>query len=292
MSKFDTLYLDLCERILNEGNEEMGRNGYTLRVPNNTWEIDLEEEFPILTVKKVYWKMAVMEMQWIYQAQSIDVRWLQDRGIKIWNKFMVGKDGVYVNPDTGEKRFIGVEWAYTIGPSYAYIIKHGGLPSCPNQVDYALYQIVNNPTDRRILICMWQPPFFGKAVLPPCVYEVQFLVFDGKLYAIVQQRSCDMFLGVPFNVPQYAALTCMFAHVTGLKPGKLFYRMGDCHIYEEHIDVVKEMLLRRDQALPAPELWINPEIKNFYDFDNTKEMKDFKLLNYKDLGVLKGEVKA
>ncbi len=292
MSKFDQMYLDLCQRILDEGIKEQGRNGYTKRVPDNHWEFDLGDEFPILTVKKTYWKKAVMEMQWIYQAQSIDVRWLQDRGIKIWDKFIIGPDGFYVNPDTGEKRFMGKKWANSIGPSYAYIIKHGGLPSCPNQMDHALYQIVNEPADRRNVISMWIPPYFGNAVLPPCVYKVQFLVIDGVLYLFVEQRSCDVFIGVPFNVPQYAALGLMVAHVTGLKPGKMYYHMCDCHIYEEHFDVVKEMLSRREQALPAPKVWINSRVSNFYDFDNTPDMADFKLIDYKDLGTLKGVVKA
>ena len=186
----------------------------------------------------------------------------------------------------------GKEWAYTIGKSYGYIIANGGEASEPNQRKAAIWKIRNKPTDRRIIISMWQPPFFDKAVLPPCVYKVQFLVIDGKLYSFVEQRSCDTFIGVPFNITQYAALTYMIAHVTGLKPGKMFYHMCDCHIYEEHIDTVKEMLARRDQALPAPKLWINPEIKEFEDFDNSKEMKDFKLIDYQNLGELKGVVKA
>ena len=134
--------------------------------------------------------------------------------------------------------------------------------------------------------------FFDKAVLPPCVYEVQFTVLDGKLNSRVTQRSCDTFIGVPFNITQYAALTCMLAHVTGLKPGKMSYTMHDVHIYEEHIDTVKEMLTRRDNALPAPKLWLNPEIKDFYDFDNSKEFKDIKLEGYQHLGKLTGVVKA
>ena len=132
----------------------------------------------------------------------------------------------------------------------------------------------------------------GQAVLPPCAYKVQWLVLEGKLHSFVEQRSCDTFIGVPFNITQYAALTCMLAHVTGLEPGEMHYNMVDVHIYEEHLEVVEEMLKRRDDALPAPKLWLNPDIKSFYDFDNSKKLKDIKLEGYEHLGKLEGIVKA
>lgn len=292
MSKFDTMYLDLCERILNHGVKTEARNGITYRVPGNHWIFDLAEEFPILTTKLVGWKTAILEMMWIYQVKSIDVSWLKKRDIVIWDKFEIGEKGIYHNPDNGQEKFFGKEWAGTIGTSYGYIIANGGEPSCPDQMDAAIDKIQNFPADRRNIITMWQPPFFDKAVLPPCVYKVQFLVLEGKLHSFVEQRSCDTFIGVPFNITQYAALTCMLAHVTGLQPGEMHFNMVDVHIYEEHVDVVKEMLKRRDSALPAPKLWLNPEVKNFYDFDNSKELKDIKLEGYQHLGKLTGVVKA
>lgn len=292
MSKFDTMYLDLCERILNHGVKTEARNGITYRVPGNHWIFDLAEEFPILTTKLVGWKTAILEMMWIYQVKSIDVSWLKKRDIVIWDKFEIGEKGIYHNPDNGQEKFFGKEWAGTIGTSYGYIIANGGEPSCPDQMDAAIDKIQNFPADRRNIITMWQPPFFDKAVLPPCVYKVQFLVLERKLHSFVEQRSCDTFIGVPFNITQYAALTCMLAHVTGLQPGEMHFNMVDVHIYEEHVDVVKEMLKRRDSALPAPKLWLNPEVKNFYDFDNSKELKDIKLEGYQHLGKLTGVVKA
>ena len=292
MSKFDTMYLDLCERILSEGVITQARNGITKRVPGNHWIFNLEEEFPILTTKKVGWKTATLEMLWIYQVQSIDVRWLQERNIHIWDKFETDEDGIYRNPDNNSVKFIGEEFAHTIGTSYGYIIANGGEPNCPNQVKHALHQIIKEPADRRNIITMWQPPFFGKAVLPPCVYKVQFLVLEGKLHSFVEQRSCDTLLGVPFNITQYAMLTCMFAHVCGLKPGEMHYNMVDVHIYEEHFDAIKEQLSRRNDALPAPTLWLNPDVKDFFAFDNSKELKDCKLINYQHLEPIKGIVKA
>lgn len=291
MSKFDNLYLDLCEEILEHGIRTKGRNGYTKRIPGKHWVIDLGEEFPILTCKQSAWKSAVREMYWIWKENSIDVRWLQERGIHIWDKFEVDEDGYYRNPDTGEVRFIGKEFAHTIGTSYGYIIANGGDPDNPNQIVYAIQRIKEEPADRRIIVTMWQPPFFGKAVLPPCVYKVQFLVIDGKLHIFVEQRSCDTFIGLPFNVPQYAALGLHIAHVCDLEPGEMHYNIVDAHIYEEHIDVVKEMISRRNEVLPAPDVWINPKVKNFFDFED-KNLDDFKLLNYKHLGKLEGVVKA
>lgn len=292
MSQFDAMYLNTCEEILNHGVKTEGRNGVTYRIAGNHWIFDLAKEFPILTVKKVAWKTAILEMLWIYQQKSIDVSWLRERGIKIWDKFEISEDGIYRNPDTGEKKFFGKELAGTIGTSYGHIIKNGGEKGFEDQMDAAIYKILHNPADRRNIITMWQPPFFDKAVLPPCVYKVQWLVLGGKLHSFVEQRSCDTFLGVPFNITQYATLTYMLAHVTGLQPGEMHYNMVDTHIYEEHLEVVEEMLKRKDDVLPAPQLWLNPEVKNFYDFDNSKELKDVKLEGYEHLGVLKGVVKA
>lgn len=292
MSQFDNMYLDLCERIVEHGIKTEGRNGITYRVPGNHWIFNLAEEFPILTTKQVGWKTAILEMMWIYQVKSIDVSWLRERNIKIWDKFEISEDGIYRNPDNGQEKFFGKQFAGTIGTSYGYIIANGGEIGSEDQMDAAIDKILNYPADRRNIITMWQPPFFENAVLPPCVYKVQFLVLEGKLHSFVEQRSCDTFLGVPFNITQYAALTYMLAHVTGLEPGEMHYNMVDVHIYEEHIDVVKEMLKRRKDALPAPKLWLNPEIKNFYDFDNSKQLKDIKLEGYEHLGKLTGIVKA
>ncbi len=298
MANFDKLYLDTCEKILRKGVVAEGRNGITKRIPGAHWVFNLNPkyggEFPILNCKKVGWKTATLEMMWIYLVQSIDVRWLQERNIHIWDKFETSEDGIYRNPDTGEEKFIGEEFAHTIGKSYAYIIKHGSEVADIDQVRVAINKIKNTPNDRRIIITMWQPPFFKDAVLPPCVYKVQYVVMDGKLYSFVEQRSCDTFLGVPFNITQYAMQHYMIAHTCGLEAGEMHYNMCDVHLYEEHWDTVEEMLKRRDEAIkmPAPTLWINPEIKDFFDFDTSKELKDIRLEGYENLGVLKGIVKA
>lgn len=116
------MYLDLCQKIMNQGVKTEGRNGITYRIAGNHWIFDLEKEFSILTVKKVAFKTAVLEILWIYQQKSNDVRWLQERGIRIWDKFEISEDGYYYNPDNGDLKFYGKEFAHTIGTSYGFII--------------------------------------------------------------------------------------------------------------------------------------------------------------------------
>ena len=140
--------------------------------------------------------------------------------------------------------------------------------------------IKSNPNDRRLVMSLWQNEFLKTAVLPSCVWSSEWDVTDGYLNLSVHQRSCDVPLGLPFNVTQYATLLCLIAHCTNLKPGKISWSIKDAHIYVNQIEGIKEQLSRREQALPAPKLWINPEIKDFYDFT----IDDIKLIDYKHLG--------
>ncbi len=283
MSKWDNMYLDLCEKILNEGTLHHNRTGDdTMRIIGHTFEFDLQEEFPILSVKQVGIKGPVIELMWIYQAQSNEVSWLRERGVTIWDEWEVDEDGVY--RQDGSNRFIGKEFAGTIGTAYGYVTKKFGWPQKNIQ------EIMQNPQSRRNIIDLWQPEYFDKAVLPPCVYGSQFVVDGDKLHIRVTQRSCDVGLGLPYNVTQYAAFVLMIAHVTGLKPGKMLYQITDTHIYCKHIPAIKEMISRRDQAKPAPKLWLNPEVKDFFEFDNSRELKDIKLIGYEHLGKVPMEV--
>ncbi|MNV36851.1 Thymidylate synthase 1 [compost metagenome] len=127
---------------------------------------------------------------------------------------------------------------------------------------------------------LWQDEYIPTAALPSCVWNTQWSVVNGYLNCIVNQRSCDVPLGLPFNISQYATLVHLLAQVTDLKPGKMTWVINDCHIYENQIDGINEQLSRYDKELPAPKLWINPDIKDFFGFDNSKELKDIKLINY------------
>ncbi len=283
MSKWDDMYLDLCERILKEGKLHHNRTGDdTLRILGHTFEFDIDKEFPVLSVKSVGIRGPVTELLWIYQAQSNKVSWLKERGINIWNEWEVDQDGVY--RQDGSNRVIGKEFAGTIGTAYGWIAKKFGWPQKNIEI------IKNNPESRRNIIDLWQEEYFNTAVLPPCVYGSQFIVDEDILHIRVTQRSCDVGLGLPYNVTQYATFLCMIAQVTGLKPGKMIYQITDAHIYCKHISAIKEMIGRRKYAKSAPKLWLNPDIKDFFQFDNSKEFKDIKLIGYEHLGKVPMEI--
>ncbi len=270
MSKWDKEYLKLCKNILENGYIGDNRTGVkAYKLPHQILSFDLSEEFPILTTKFVAFKSAVLEMLWFYQVQSNDVRWLQERNVKIWNEWQIDKDGNYMG------KHFGKEYAYTIGTAYGYVVRKYHL------IDDLIYKLKNNPEDRRMIMSLWQNELLETAALPSCVWSTQWDVTDGKLNCLVTQRSCDVALGLPFNVTQYAVLVNMLAKEANLKPGIMTFCINNAHIYENHVDGIKTQMERLDDAYDAPKLWLNPEIKNFYDYDNSKELKDIKLENYK-----------
>ena len=297
MSKFDKDYLKLCEEILKHGEEVENRTGVnTIKIPGYMLEFDLEKEFPILTTKQVFFKNAITEMLWIYQEQSNDVRWLQERKNHIWDEWEIQEDGkwyatqnVLENGKLVKKdvhKFFGKEYAHTIGTAYGWIVKRYHL------IDELIDKIKNNPTDRRMVMSLWQNEFLETAVLPSCVWSSEWDVTNGHLNLWVHQRSCDVPLGLPFNITQYAVLMSLIASVTGLKPGKMFWSIKDAHIYVNQVEGIKEQI-RRGKELPdlkAPTLWINPEIKDFYKFDNSRELKDIKIENYQHHGKIEFEI--
>ena len=329
MTNWDKDYLELCKRILTTGVEVENRTGInTIKVPSHHFHFDLSEEFPILQTKQLFFKNAITEILWIYQSQSNDVRWLHERNNPVWDEWMVDPDGIYrtykeVNGEkilTSEKEF-GKEFAHTIGTAYGWIVERYKL------TDNLLNALKNNPTDRRLIMSLWQNEWLNTAVLPSCVWSSEWDVTNGKLNAWVHQRSCDVPLGLPFNVTQYATLLTLLAKSTGLEPGTLDWSIKDAHIYVNQVDGIKEQLSReamfksfdsmskkallelkkefenlksRDlidkkfEFIPSavdiklsdekPYLWVNPDIKNFYDYDNSKELKDIKVRQYKHMG--------
>ena len=206
MSKWDKEYLKLCKKIKEEGHEVENRTGInTIKIPAYHFEFNLEEEFPFLTTKQLFYRQAILEMLWIYQVQSNDVRWLQERGVHIWDMWVVEEDGYWrasqMVPDENGvlvrkdiEKYFGKEWAHTIGTAYGWIVKEY------NQMDNLLINLKNNPNDRRMLISLWQNAHLDTAVLPSGVWSSEWDVTDGKLNAWVHQRSCDVPLGLPFNV--------------------------------------------------------------------------------------------
>lgn len=293
MSKWDNEYCGLLKRILSEGREVENRTGInTVKVPSHHFQLDVGREFPILTTKQLFIRQAVLEMLWIYQAQSNDVRWLKERNVNIWDEWEIDEEGywnaVQMLPDESGKlvktevhKYFGPQWAHTIGTAYGWIVKKFGL------TQQLIEKLRHSRSDRRMVVSLWQNDYLETAVLPSCVWSSEWDVTDGKLNAWVHQRSCDVPLGLPFNVTQYAVLLRMLAQVSGLEAGTLDWSIKDAHIYVNQVDGVKEQLRRFDEnggGLEAPKLWLNPEVTDFFEFDSSAECKDVKLIDYKHMG--------
>lgn len=285
MSAWDKIYCELCENILTNGVQVANRTGIdTIKLPSAHFQLNVGEEFPILTTKQLFIRQAVLEMLWIYQAQSNDVRWLQERNVHIWDLWQIDENGDWRDEKTGEVlKHFDPKFANTIGTAYGYIVKRFKL------MDRLIDSLKNNVNDRRRVISLWQDEYLDTAVLPSCVWSSEWDVTNGTLNTWVHQRSCDVPLGLPFNVTQYAVLLKMLAQVTGLKAGTIDWSIKDAHIYVNQVDGIKEQLERFHTKgdLKAPELWLNPEIKDFYDFDSSKDIKDIKLIGYEHMGKIK-----
>ncbi len=252
MSLADQEYLDIIENILQKGALGENRTGMpAYKLPHQIMQFDLEKEFPILTTKFVAFKTAVKEILWIWQKQSNDVRELQKWNCHVWDEWM-REDG-------------------TIGKAYGYQLGKY------HQVDTLLETLKKDPQSRRMVVDLWNVHDLPDMALQPCAFLTMWDVSDdGRLNCMLVQRSGDMGLGIPFNMSQYAALVCMIAQVSGLRPGLFTHVINNAHIYENHVAQLKLQLTRRDEAYEAPKLILNPEIKNFYDF----QPEDIRLDNY------------
>ncbi len=282
MSKWDEIYCELCQTILTQGKEVENRTGiHTIKIPSYHFQLDVGKEFPILTTKQLFIRQAVLEMLWIYQAQSNDVRWLQERNVHIWDMWEINENGDWCDEKTGRVlKHFDPSFSHTIGTAYGYIVKEFNL------IDKLIESLKKDVNDRRRVISLWQDSFLDTAVLPSCVWSSEWDVTDGYLNIWVHQRSCDVPLGLPFNVTQYAVLLKMIAQVTGLKPGTIDWSIKDAHIYVNQVEGIQEQLKRfkENGSYPSPELWLNPGIHNFYDFDSSKDCKDCKLVGYQHMG--------
>lgn len=316
MSRFDEQYIALCRQILEHGEKitnykktdirkrsvasvipdhtaQAVSEASTIRLPHQILQFNLEEEFPILVSKKVGFKTAVLEILWIYQAASNDVRWLRERNIKIWNEWEISENGEYQGRNinklfaTNHPNDPPENFAHTIGTAYGWIVKRYSL------IENLIETLKTNPGNRRMVLSLWQNEWLETAALPSCVWNTQWNLIDNHLNLLVTSRSSDVPLGLPFNVVQYATLCYLIAQVINAKPGQLTFITNDAHIYENQIDGIKEQIARYDEAIKngtlpkPPKLWVNPEIKNFYDFDNSRALKDIKLEGYENLGTIK-----
>ena len=270
MTQADRNFIQTCEEILSNGYSSEGTNVRTI------WEdgseanyisivgvqnkYDVEKEFPMITLRNnsKTIKNAIDEILWIWQKKSNNVNELNSH---IWDQW-AGEDGT-----------IGKAYGYQLGKKYKFKTKDGIKEM--DQVDYVLYLLKNDPASRRIMTNLFNHEELKDMNLEPCAYGTQWLVKEGKLHLILNQRSQDMLTANGWNVMQYAALQCMFAQVVGLKPGTLTHNIGDCHIYDRHVPLIKQLLAAKPVEC-SPKLIINNSTKDFYEF----KVEDFEIKDY------------
>ena len=263
MSYADELFIKNCKNILENGvwdtdydvrpRWEDGTPAHTVKIFGVVDRYDLSKEFPMMTLRRTAWKSALDELLWIWQKKSNDIHEL---GSHIWDSW------------ADENGTIGKAYGYQLG------VKHKYAEGWFDQVDRVIYDLKNNPASRRILTNIYNHHDLSEMGLYPCAYSMTFNVAGKKLNAILNQRSQDMLTANNWNTCQYAMLTMMMAQVAGLEPGEFVHVIADCHIYDRHVDLVREMIEK--EPFPAPKVTLDPSVTDFYQF--TKD--SFKVEDY------------
>lgn len=271
MSKADQIFITMCKSIIEEGISsegtkvrpvwEDGAMAHTVKQFGVVNRYDLSQEFPIMTLRPTAFKSAIDEILWIWQKKSNNIN---DLNSHIWDSW------------ANETGSIGKAYGYQLG------IKHQYSEGQFDQVDRVLYDLKHNPYSRRIITNIYTHQDLNEMNLYPCAYSVTFNVTNNKLNAILNQRSQDVLVANNWNVVQYAILVHMFAQVSNLLVGELVHVISDAHIYDRHIPMIKELIKRK--SFEAPQLKINHEVKDFYNF----KIDDFEILNYKTGKQIKG----
>jgi thymidylate synthase len=249
-------YHDLLQHLLDNGAVKSDRTGTgTLSVFGHQMRFNLADGFPLLTTKKLHTKSIIHELLWFLKGDT-NIAYLKENGVGIWD-----------------------EWADAngnLGPVYGYQWRSWPNPdgTFTDQIAKLIEGLKKNPDSRRHIVSAWNPSFIDQMALPPCHCLFQFYVADGKLSCQLYQRSCDTFLGVPFNIASYALLTLMVAQVCDFTPGEFIWTGGDVHLYSNHLEQAKLQLTRELRKLPVME--INQTVKDLFDF----KYEDFTLNNY------------
>jgi thymidylate synthase len=240
-------YLDLMQRILDDGVEKSDRTGTgTLSVFGHQMRFDLAAGFPVVTTKKLHLRSIIGELVWFLRGDT-NIGWLNERGITIWDEWADR------NGDLGP--VYGRQWRSWPTPDGGHI----------DQLQQVIDQIRTQPDSRRHIVSAWNVADIPQMALAPCHTMFQFYVADGRLSCQLYQRSADVFLGVPFNIASYALLTHMVAQVTELDVGDFVHTLGDAHLYLNHLDQARTQLAREPRALP--ELWLDPSVTDIGGFD-------------------------
>jgi thymidylate synthase len=260
------VYLDLLRHVLTTGQGKADRTGTgTLSVFGHQMRFDLQAGFPLVTTKRVHFKSVVHELLWFIRGET-NTRYLRENGVTIWDEW------ADANGELGP--VYGKQWRSWPAPDGHSI----------DQLAEVIAQIKANPDSRRHIVSAWNVADLPDMALAPCHCLFQFHVADGKLSCQLYQRSADLFLGVPFNIASYALLTHMVAQVTDLEPGDFIWTGGDCHLYLNHLDQVREQLSRA--PFPLPTLRLNPAVTRIDDF----VFDDIELLGYQHHPAIKAPV--
>ncbi len=249
-------YLSLMRHVRDTGHRKQDRTGTgTLSVFGHQLRFDLREGFPLVTTKKLHLRSIIHELLWFLSGDS-NVRYLRENGVKIWDQWA---------DEHGE-----------LGPVYGVQWRSWGTPdgAAIDQISQVMQQLKESPDSRRIIVSAWNVADLDDMALPPCHMLFQFYVADGKLSCQLYQRSCDIFLGVPFNIASYALLTHMLAQQADLAVGDFIWTGGDCHLYLNHLEQANEQLTR--EPLPLPRLAIKRRPPSIFDY----QFEDFEFLNY------------
>jgi len=259
-------YLELLREVLERGARKTDRTGTgTLSLFGRQLRFSLGESFPLLTTKKLHFKSILYELLWFLRGDT-NVRWLQERGVSIWDEWADEK---------GE-----------LGPVYGYQWRHWRTPDGReiDQISNLIASLKSKPDSRRHIVTAWNPADVDKMALPPCHALFQFYVANGRLSCQMYQRSADLFLGVPFNIASYAALTVMAAQVAGLEADEFVLTLGDAHLYLNHLEQARLQLER--QPKPFPRLKVNPGVKDIFGF----AYEDFTLEGYEPHPAIKAPI--
>ncbi len=271
MTQADKLFIETCKKILDYGvysgtDENIVRTRwddgsvagyYSIVGVQNVY--DVSEEFPMVTLRKNYFKSALNEILWIFQKKSNKISDLKSH---VWDKW------------ADENGTIGKAYGYQLSKEYLFKTKDG--LKYMDQVDYVLYLLKNDRYSRRIMINLFNHEDLKDMNLEPCAYGTQWLVKGDRLNLILNQRSQDMLAANAWNVMQYTALLYIFAKLNDLKPGLFIHQIGDCHIYDRHVDIIKE-IIKREPIDCSPKIEFLRDFKDFYDFKES----DIKLVGYK-----------
>lgn len=275
------IYNDVLKKIMDEGVDRTGRNGSTRALFAIQMRFNMHDGFPAVTTKKLAFKAVKSELLWFLamkgkdRASDEDLKRLNESERTIWTD---NAEADYWKPKSQFRgdlgRVYGIQWRNW----------RASDGSTVDQVAQLIEKLRTNPYDRRLIVSAWNPGELSDMALPPCHMFFQCFVADGKLSLHMTQRSCDMFLGVPFNIASYSLLLHMLAQVTGLTPGECILTLQDAHIYHEHFDAVKEQLGR--EPYPLCELWLNPVVKDIDSFT----MSDIELKNYQSHPTIKAKM--